>query len=313
MGTSSKDSQRSGTVASRGPRASIGPRADATTSPALGALLRAFEANVIPSLLKTTRDRPLAVSAGSVVGAPSPVKNADVARVASAALEADPSAIHSQILGLRARGLSLERLFLELLAPAARTLGVRWEQDEIDFVAVTSALSRIHQVVRELAAVIPARALRHARSGAPRILLAPTPGEQHNLGVLMVAEFFRREGWEVTDFASATLETLIVAVERTAFDLIGLSLGGEVRLNALVSTIEALRTASKNPDVGVMVGGAIFALQPDLARRVPADAVAADAASAVRLAEALMRKINLRMQAARSTATDKSSNTSLAH
>ena len=290
MGTSSKDSQRR----SGAPRS---PRMPAEASSALGALLRTFEVNVIPSLLKANQNRPITVATAGDGGAPSKVRAGDVSRLANAALEADPGALHGQIHGLRARGLSLESIFLELLAPAARKLGQRWERDEIDFVAVTAALSRIHQVVRELAGAIPAQSLRRSRVGAPRILLAPTPGEQHNLGVLMVAEFFRREGWEVAEFSAATLETLLAAAEQTAFDLIGLSLGSEVRVNTLVSTLESLRAASKNPDVGLLAGGAIFALQPDLGRRIPADAVAGDAASAVRLAEALLRRINLRLKA----------------
>lgn len=313
MGTSSKDSQRK-SGAPRGPRMTGTEPPDPSTSPSLSALLRAFEANVIPSLLKANRHRPL-VAASSAVEArpPSEVKAKDVTRIANAAMEADPGAILGQVHGLRARGLSLETIFLDVLAPAARLLGLRWERDEIDFVAVTSALGRIHHAVRELAAVIPGRALRRSRSGSPRILLAPTPGEQHNLGVLMVAEFFRREGWEVVDFPAATLETLVAAVEQTAFDVLGLSLGSEVRLNTLVSTVEALRTASKNPDVGLMIGGAVFALSPELVRRVPADAVATDAASAVRLAEALLRKINLRLLASRSTTALGSSHPSSAH
>ena len=296
MGTSSKDSQRRGGAARQG-RAPGARSAPPTT---FSALLRAFEADVIPTLLKVNEGRPLTLREASERLSQS-IKPGDVSRLASVALEADPGAVPAVLHAVRARGVTLEALFLELLAPAARKLGTQWERDEIDFVAVTSALGRILQAVRELSALIPPRLPRRSTTGAPRILLSVTPGEQHNLGVLMVAEFFRREGWEVTDFASATLETLVMAVERTAFDLIGLSLGGEVRLNALVSTIEALRTASKNPDVGVMVGGAIFALQPDLARRVPADAVAADAASAVRLAQAILRRINLRLRASRST------------
>ena len=299
MGTSSKDSQRKGGTPRAG-RAIRSGRPPPTSSASFSALLKALEDNVIPELVNATRDRPLVVSGKSGARA-SQVKASDIAQVANAAMEADPTAIHAQVHRLRTRGLSLEAIFLELLSPAARALGVRWERDEIDFVAVTAALTRIHQVVRELSALIPSRTPRRSGAASPRILLAATPGEQHNLGVLMVAEFFQREGWEVVNFQSPSLEQLVQAVEQTAFDIIGLSLGGEARLNSLISTLEALRSVSKNPDVGMMVGGAVFVLQPDLARRVPADAVAHDAAGAVHLAQALLRKISLRIRASRLT------------
>ena len=299
MGTSNKDSQRKGGPTRAG-RAIRSARLPPASSASFRALLKALEDNVIPELVNAKRDQPLAVS-GKARASTTEVKASDIAQLANAAMEADPAAIHTQVHRLRTRGLSLETIFLDLLSPAARALGVRWERDEIDFVAVTAALSRIHQVVRELSALIPGRTLRPSGAAAPRILLAATPGEQHNLGVLMVAEFFQRQGWEVLHMPSPSLEQLVRAAEETAFDMIGLSLGGEARLNTLISTLEALRSVSKNPDVGMMVGGALFALQPDIARRVPADAVAHDAASAVHLASALLRKINLRVRASRLT------------
>mgnify|MGYP006281746571 CR=1 FL=1 len=301
MGRSTKDSHRK----SGSTRTGSTPAAE-RDSPAfpVGALLKAFEENVIPSLLEASRQRPLAVQQEETRETASRARPSDVNRLAQAALEAEHGALHGHINALRARGFSLEAIFLDLLAPAARRLGKQWERDQIDFVAVTTALGRIHQVVRELSAVTPPPQTRRRAGGSPRILLAVTPGEQHNLGLLMVAELFQREGWEVVSKLAPSQEELIQAVEQTAFDAIGLSLGSEVRLNALISTIGALRTSSKNPDVGVMVGGAVFALTPEIARRVPADAVAADAASAVRLAETLLRQINLRLQASRTSLAD---------
>jgi methanogenic corrinoid protein MtbC1 len=56
----------------------------------------------------------------------------------------------------------------------------------------------------------------------------------------------------------------------------------------LSSLIGALRAASLNPSIGVMVGGQLFAAHPERAGAVGADATAADASQAVVQAEELV-------------------------
>jgi hypothetical protein len=54
----------------------------------------------------------------------------------------------------------------------------------------------------------------------------------------------------------------------------------------VTTAIRTLRKASRNPDVGVMVGGPIFLLHPDLVTVVGADFTAVDAREAVESAAA---------------------------
>lgn len=54
-----------------------------------------------------------------------------------------------------ASGNSVETVFVELLAPAARRLGEYWTADSEDFVGVTMGLWRIQEVLRELTLRIP--------------------------------------------------------------------------------------------------------------------------------------------------------------
>ena len=49
-----------------------------------------------------------------------------------------------------ARGLSVERVYLDLLGPTAQYLGLLWEQDLCDFTDVTVGLGRLQRVMREL-------------------------------------------------------------------------------------------------------------------------------------------------------------------
>ncbi|MEO0975132.1 MAG: hypothetical protein AAFX85_18745, partial [Pseudomonadota bacterium] len=93
------------------------------------------------------------------------------------------------------KGVSVERVFRELLIPTAQYLGVEWERDRLNFAEVTVAMGSLQQLLRELSYDFQgtARAPDLQRS----ILLAPCPGEQHLFGCLLVAEYFRHAGWDV--------------------------------------------------------------------------------------------------------------------
>jgi methanogenic corrinoid protein MtbC1 len=107
-----------------------------------------------------------------------------------------------------------------------------------------------------------------------------SPGEQHMFGISMVAEFFRRSGWDVVGGPTAKPGDLIGMVRGESYEVVGLSLSGEARLDGLAARIRELRRASRNRAVRVMVGGQVFNDRPDLVALVGADATAADARAA---------------------------------
>jgi MerR family transcriptional regulator, light-induced transcriptional regulator len=193
---------------------------------------------------------------------------------------------YAYIDSVRVRGVTLSAVYLELLAPAARTLGEMWEDDRVSFADVTVALCRLHDVMRNLSASQPPATdtLPQGR----RALLVPMPGEQHTFGLLMVTDFFRRAGWDVWNDAVANSSELVSLVRHEWFTMIGLSVGCEAHLEGVASTIHALRRAARNRSVGVMVGGSLIAKRPELAIQVGADAMGKDARQAVMQAENLV-------------------------
>jgi methanogenic corrinoid protein MtbC1 len=120
------------------------------------------------------------------------------------------------------------------------------------------------------------------------VLLAPVPGEQHSFGLAMVGEFFRRQGWTVTSGTGASASELVATVRAQWFSILGVSLADDARLDALAGLIREIRKASRNQQIGILVGGRIFADQPELAVLVGADATASDGQQAVLKAEALL-------------------------
>jgi methanogenic corrinoid protein MtbC1 len=210
----------------------------------------------------------------------------DVATLTALAMQADLPGALSYLEALRARGMTLERIYLDLLSPVARRLGVMWEEDECDFTTVTIGLSCLHQVVREYS---PAFTLRAARAEPDRrVLLAPAPGEQHSFGILVVEQFFRGAGWDVWSGAGVERAEILEAAKRVWFGVAGFSLACEDHLGGLAMLIRDVRRASRNAGLGILVGGPLFVDRPDLVALVGADATAADGRQATLQAETML-------------------------
>jgi methanogenic corrinoid protein MtbC1 len=246
-------------------------------------LARALESEVIPRLVLA---RQKAAGPGwHDAGAAAP-DEADVRNLAELALVGDHVGASAALGALRARNLPLERIYLEVLAPVARLLGTMWEEDRCDFTAVTVGLCCLQQLVLENSQHFGPRPGR--RDAERRILLAPTPGEQHSFGLVMVGEFFRRQGWDVCSGTGATARELVATTRKQWFGMVGFSLSNEDRLQSLASLIHEIRRASLNPKLGVLVGGITFAEHPELVALVGADAMATDGQQAVLKAETLL-------------------------
>jgi len=247
-------------------------------------LARALESEVIPRLV-LSRHRGAAQPAHDDLSLPRPTQ-ADVEALAAHAARGDQAAAAALVGALRARDVTLDRIYLDLLAPTARHLGALWEADRCDFASVTIGLCCLQQLVLDNSRAFgPAPGRQHEDR---RVLLAPVPGEQHSFGLVMVAEFFRRQGWDVCSATGAGAGELAAMVRKQWFGMVGLSLAGECRLEALASVIREIRRASRNPQIGIMVGGRAFTEQPELAVLVGADATAGDGLQAVLKAETLL-------------------------
>jgi MerR family transcriptional regulator, light-induced transcriptional regulator len=196
-----------------------------------------------------------------------------------AELAATVSAIHR-------RGFSVEAIFLELFSPAARHLGELWVADRCDFSTVTICLGRLQRLLREWSPAFGTE-VEHPANGR-RILLAQHPEEQHSFGLSMVAEFFRRAGWEVLGGVGGAVPDPSAQVSREWFDAVGFSIGSETRVDWLKERIAQVRKVTRNRSVVVLVGGPLFVLQPAWAQSVGADASGHDGGQAPKLAEDLL-------------------------
>jgi methanogenic corrinoid protein MtbC1 len=141
-------------------------------------------------------------------------------------------------------------------------------------------------VVRALSPTFQIAAL--SRAHADSILLLPAPGEQHFFGLVILSEFFLREGWHVVGGPVSPGNGPSDIVRTTWVDVAGFSIASTVRIEALANCIRDVRRASVNTDIKVMVGGPLLLTRPNLVMELGADASASDAPGAVREARGLL-------------------------
>ncbi len=246
-------------------------------------LVRTIEGEIVPRLVMARRV--VRVTPPTVTDAGRGPDDADVRELVRLLLAHDVAVASAYVDTVRQRGASLEGVCLRLLAPAARELGLLWEEDECDFMQVTVGLCRLHHLLRELS---PEFRPESVDSKVERnILLAPVPGDQHTFGITLVAQFLRKAGWEVWHEHPANSAEMLEVVRQNWFSVIGLSVGSDTRVDDVAAIIRALRHASLNRAVGILVGGPVLVARPELASLVGADATAIDGPMAVQRAECM--------------------------
>ncbi len=246
-------------------------------------LVRTIEGEIVPRLVLARRVSPsTGNSKDRVIKAPDA---SDVQELVRLLLVHDVAVASGYVEAVRARGATLENVCLDLLAPAARGLGLMWELDECDFLQVTVGLCRLHQLLREISAEF--RPEETDNSSERTVLLAPIPGEQHTFGIMLVAQFLRRAGWDVWHEFPDSLSSILDVVRQHSFTVVGLSVGCDTRLDEVASLIRAIRGGSRNRSVGILVGGPVLSMNPDAAKLVGADATAIDGLQAVAQADYL--------------------------
>lgn len=250
--------------------------------PAPSAVVKTLRTQIIPKIVMALRSLP-------VVAGQDEAKRRDpgaIEEFADLAVGIDDDAAFAHVEKLLAAGASVESILLELLAPTARHLGALWEADVADFVIVTLGVSRLQRIMRRLGESF----FNEARpsDGSESILLTIIPGEQHSFGMSIVAEFFRRAGWNLCTGPFVSHQELTSLVQSHWFDVVGFSVSSDRRLDELKRDICTIRRDSRNRHVGIMLGGPMMIAQPGLVASMGADMMSVDAARAPQQARGLI-------------------------
>jgi methanogenic corrinoid protein MtbC1 len=131
--------------------------------------------------------------AATLLGSGYPVVAGTPTELATALVEATVRSDVNGIARLVEQALSQSSIadgFIESLAPALVEIGAAWSRGEIDVAQEHLASSAVRSGLQNL--------LSDARSGLRgTAVLACGPGEQHEIGLMMLAVLLRADGWQV--------------------------------------------------------------------------------------------------------------------
>ncbi|QFT78637.1 B12-binding domain-containing protein [Erythrobacter sp. THAF29] len=253
-----------------------------------------IEGEIIPRLLMA-HSSSRAAAATSRSGEIDP---SDASRFASLPLRLEAASLLEEVDSFLDAGVSVEAVYLDLLAPAARRLGEMWISDDCDFVDVTMGLWRLQQVMREISARTPPAASSD-REFRPTAIFAPIPGDQHSFGALMIDEVFSRAGWDSVALSRPERRELLDLLSKKSFDVAGLTISRDCPSAAVANLIKAMRSVSANPHICVLIGGRAVNEDPSIVATVGADGTGADARAALEEAERLVASSPVRARTMR--------------
>jgi methanogenic corrinoid protein MtbC1 len=184
----------------------------------------------------------------------------------------------------------METIYVDLMIPAARRIGEFWDDDSVSFADVTIGLGRLQQIVRTLK-WNPSH-LEGPDHASPSALFAPVASEQHTFGLFIIEESFRRAGWRTWIETSGLEDDSVDMVRHHWFDLVGLSASSDDHTELAASTIAAMRRASRNRGLFVLVGGRLFIERPELVALVGADGTAPNGGEALLVANQAVRRLS---------------------
>jgi methanogenic corrinoid protein MtbC1 len=200
-----------------------------------------------------------------------------------ALLEGDRVRAAHLILDAAEAGHPVRDLYLQVLLPAQEEGGRLWQTAEINVAEEHFATATTRAVMAQLRGRAPA-----APAKGKTLVTAAVAGNQHDIGLQAVADFFEMDGWRVIQLGcDVPIQDLVQAVGFYKADLLGLSVCLHSQLWTLKQTIQAVRSGERSSVVKILVGGRGLAGAGELAAEFGADACAADPVQAVALGSTL--------------------------
>jgi methanogenic corrinoid protein MtbC1 len=149
-------------------------------------------------------------------------------------------------------GVELPELYENLFQASMYHIGDLWERNEVS-VAVEHRASAITESMLHLVYPI----LFDHEVYERKVIVSCVANEHHQIGGKMVADIMELNGWDAHFLGANTpLKDLLLAIEETEPDFVGLSVSIYFNLPKLLAVIDEIRR--HHPDLRILVGGQAF-------------------------------------------------------
>lgn len=180
-----------------------------------------------------------------------------------------------QILGEAFALYPMEEVFLKLVQPVMVEVGEQWHAGRI---TVTAEHFATQFVRRKLSGLFNTYNITDGRG---LVLVGCAPGEQHDLGALMLAVFLVRHGWQVIYLGpEVPMKDLLETVRQIQPDLVCMSASTTETATQLLEVGRAIQALQ--PPVPLFgYGGRAYNLNPVLSQKMPGTFLGRDAQEAL--------------------------------
>ena len=203
----------------------------------------------------------------------------------NAVLAGDAAIVQASVEAALRENLPAEKILNAGLIGAMTEVGTRFENGEM---YVPEMLIAARAMQSGLVLLRP----RLAESGVKatgKVVIGTVRGDLHTIGKNLVAMMLEGAGFEVIDLGNdVPPESFAAAARQHDTDIVAMSALLTTTMPNMRATIEALEDIGIRGQVKVMIGGA--PVTEEFARQIGADSFGPDAATAVRLAKALVAK-----------------------
>lgn len=164
------------------------------------------------------------------------------------------------------RGIPVSELYLNVIQPAQHRIGRLWQENRITVAQEHLATAISQLVLAHLYPLLP----REPENGLVAVV-ACVPGELHDMGSRVAADFFEMSGYDVRFLgANVPVESLAAMVAETCADIVVLSVVMTFNLPGLREAVRAIRSAH-GASPRIIVGGPAIESAPGLADELGID------------------------------------------
>ncbi len=239
---------------------------------------------VVAAALHATRDKFLAAGNTPLKPPTSPAAWPEAAPFEAALLAGHQREALAVVNRCIDDGRSLVEIEMHVIQPALYQIGEKWQSNQVTVAQEHLATAIVHSVMTMGLLRSPPPALI-----SKRILLACVSGNDHAVGLRMVADAFLLGGWDV-QYLGANVPTPALVAQAVEWkpDLVGLSVSFPQQLPVVKAIIAQLGARFGSARPAVIIGGLAINRFNRLAEMVGADACMANAQAALASANSMV-------------------------
>lgn len=200
-------------------------------------------------------------------------------------LKAQKDVAMNLILDALKKNIDIKDIYIEVFQKSLIEIGELWEKNQID-VADEHYFSLSTQLI--MAQIYPY--ISNSSKKDCKVISVSAGGEMHNLGLRIVTDFLKMDGWDNYFLGSYTpTKSIIKTIKKYDIDLLAISVTMPHNIDSAKNIIETIRLTSDCKNIKILVGGNAINQDIDIWKKIGADGYSKDAIEAIRVANDLVK------------------------